>query len=68
MGLLALFCMYKDITSEEKEKDIYGLEIASHRYIKKVTFENHTYIYLRSTWSSAGDKLLHDPECECRTK
>lgn len=35
----------------------------------KIEFENHTYIYFRNTWNSAGSAWFHDPECEkCKLK
>jgi hypothetical protein len=41
-------------------------KICEGRYLYKIIYENHSYIYLRNTWSSSGDRLIHDPGCKCK--
>lgn len=36
--------------------------------LHKIEFENHSYILMRNLWSSAGDCILHDPDCKWFTK
>lgn len=56
-------------TSQEKEYDKVNFkEVAPSRYLYKVEYDDHTYIYLRNTCNSAGDKFLHDPSCKCLKK
>ena len=40
-------------------------EIGSSRYLVKLSFDGHSYIYLKNTWSCSGDRIMHDPGCEC---
>ncbi len=58
IGLLVYYDTQNDKTNKE-------FQIGSCRYLTKIKFENHTYVYLRNTWSGSGDRLLHDPDCEC---
>jgi len=69
MLLFGIMIFFVACTSEEKESNkIEYKEIASGRYIQKVEFKDHTYIYMRNYYSAAGDKLLHDPSCKCLKK
>jgi hypothetical protein len=63
--VLFMFIMILCTSKNEKNDDQFT-EIATGRYLKKIEFEGHTYIYLRNTWNSAGDNLLHDPNCQCQ--
>lgn len=65
-GVMVLFVACK--SESQKDFDTNCKEITSFRYLYKVEFENHTYIFLRNTMNSAGDKLLHDPSCKCKKK
>lgn len=47
------------------EKFGYETLIGSGRYIKSIDYNNHSYIYLRNSWNSAGDQFIHNPDCEC---
>ena len=49
----------------ENSNSKYEIQIAPGRYLKNIDFKNHSYIHLRNRWNSAGDQLLHDPECKC---
>gem|GEM_PF-4520221 len=44
------------------------MKMPNGRYLYKLTYEGHSYVFLRNSWSAAGDKLLHDPDCQCKNK
>ncbi len=56
---------YKEIPSVPFEN---GMKLFNGRYLYKIFYEGHSYIFLRNTWSSSGDNLLHDPGCKCNKK
>ena len=69
MLLLGVMVFFVSCKIEEKEYDKVNFkEVAPCRYLYKIEYEDHTYIYLRNTWNSAGDKFLHDPSCKCLKK
>ena len=63
--LVVVICLIAVSCNKQDEDKIDYLEIAPSRYLYKINFEGHSYIFLRNTWNSSGDKLLHDPDCEC---
>ena len=36
--------------------------------ISKIEFEGHTFIHFKNPWSYAGNKIMHDPNCQCLVK
>jgi hypothetical protein len=65
--VVASFLIFVCCNEKDKSEIKYG-EIASGRYLTKIYFEDHSYIYLTNSWNSSGDKLLHDPGCFCLQK
>ncbi len=58
--LILSFCIYKAIQQHpEKEEFIHVTEV------KKIEFENHTYVYLQSNEFWGASAMLHDPNCKC---
>ncbi len=55
MLIFGIMLFFVSCKSEEKQyNQVDFKEIAPSRYLYKIEFENHTYIYLRNTWSSTG--------------
>lgn len=66
-NLLLVFICFTFWTKVNAVEDSEGYtKIESCRYLKVLEYKGHTYIYLRNTWSGAGDQLLHDPGCKCK--
>jgi len=65
-GVMVFFVACKSEDSEYDKVDFK--KIAPCRYLYKIEFEDHSYIFLRNTWNSAGDNILHDPDCKCIKK
>ncbi len=53
------------IPRREKHDEI---KVLPCRYVSKINFDGHSYIFLRNSWSCSGDELLHDPSCQCLRK
>lgn len=61
--------IYLAINSEETKSSLNNeMKMPNGRYLYKLTYEGHSYVFLRNSWSAAGDKLLHDPDCQCKNK
>lgn len=73
IGIIVLFMasssLYKiepkEIPSVRFENE---MKLINGRYLYKIFYEGHSYIFLRNTWSSAGDNIIHDPGCKCNKK
>ena len=64
--IIGIKISYSETDKPSNFKDSeYTIQIDSGRYLKKLDFQNHSYIHLKNTWNSAGDQFLHDPDCEC---
>jgi len=61
-----LICMNVISCQAEEAKlvDEYH-SLGNGRYLTKIEFEGHSYVYLKNTWNAAGDSFLHDPGCKC---
>lgn len=69
--IISISCLiYSCIDKENKPKIACTkeCEIFDCREIRKFSFENHSYIFIRNTWSCSGDSYLHDPNCQCLNK
>lgn len=46
--------------------DVNEFYVYNGRYLRTIEYEKHTYIHLVNKWSGAGDRFIHNPECQCQ--
>jgi len=68
-GISLYFCSCDDsVNLFQQSSCFYTNQGGVKRMLHKIEFENHSYILMRNLWSSAGDCILHDPDCKWFTK